>query len=355
MAAEDEQSETPKPTEKEAVALEEPSEEKKIEDEEKTESAPIENDGTQETNDADSKEVAQPEPAPQDKKEELMENTDENSGSNEEVEEEADDQEGDALATRQALLEARAIDEATASADSSYVPSPSLLADTSPYPLLKQVDGPHLKNYTGSPNVYQARDIPLAIRGKLEVPIYITSGGSVVEFSVESQGYDIAFGVVAERENKETVVKTLERVDTNLKPCTGKFLVGTVPCVLIFTFDNDYSWFTEKIMSYSITVSPPSKENVLVGRRRRAKSALKSVEKDRVDASNRLEMASKQKEALAASVSTLEKRLAEQKENLDAVTNEEDFLKNRVDLRSLQCDALKDRLTNGWEDEDAAE
>lgn len=285
-------------------------------------------------------------PAPQDKQN--VEEPDKDVGK----EEESTNSESSALAARQALLEARAINEATASADSSYVPSPSLLADTSPLPLLQQVDGPHLKNYTGAPNLYQAKDIPLAVRSKLEVPIYITSGGSVVEFSVNSAGYDVCFGVVAEREDKETVVKPMERVDAHIKPCNGKFLVGTVPCVLIFTFDNEYSWFTEKRITYNITVSPPSKENVLMGRRRRAKSALNSVEEDQASASSRLDMAVKQKETLAASVALLEKQLAEDKGNLDSVTKEEEFLKKRVELRTTQCDMLNDRLANGWEDEE---
>lgn len=313
------------------------------------------NENEVENGDAESR----PEPAPQDKLDPEGETeTKDETEVGTEPETEADAPEADeksessALAARQALLEARAINEATASADSSYVPSPAMLAETDPNPLMQQVDGTSVKNYTGTPNVYQAKDIPLAVRSKVEVPIYITSGGSVVEFSVESATYDIAFGVVAEREDKETVVKPVERVDANIKPCYGKFLVGTVPCVLIFTFDNEYSWFTEKQISYKVTVTPPSKENVLMGRRRRAKSALKSVEEDNEKASARLETAVKNRETLTAAVAELEQRLAEQKESLEAVIQEEDFLKNRVDLRTTQRDMLQNRLADGWEDED---
>ena len=103
--------------------------------------------------------------------------------------------------------EARAIFEATTQSDLSYVPSAALLSNPSPLPLIRQVDGVDLKVYNGSPSVYQAKNIPVARRGRLDLPIYVTSGGSMVEYSIESDGYDIGFGITAERDDKETVVK----------------------------------------------------------------------------------------------------------------------------------------------------
>merc|ERR1712071_104496 len=232
-----------------------------------------------------------------------------------------------------------------ASANSMYVPSPSLLSNPSPLPLLEQIDGPSLKDYVSTPNIYLARNVPVAAGVKLEVPIHVTSGGSVVEYTIESEKYDLIIGIVAEREEKEVV-------NSHIKPCTGKFLVGTVPCVLVYTFDNTQSWFAEKKVSYKITVTPPSKENILIGRRRRANAALKAVEDDRASASNRLASAGKEKESLIAAVERLEKELQKQKESLEATEKEEIFLQTRVELRSTQCQMLNERLTNGWEDED---
>lgn len=255
-------------------------------------------------------------------------------------------------AEHQAKLEERAINEATASADSMYVPSPSLLASTSPVPLLEQVDGPSLKKYVSTPNIYSARAVPLAAGMKLEVPIHVSSGGSVVEYTVETLYYDMKLGIIAEREEKETVVKAVELVDTHVKPCTGKFLVGTVPCVLIFSFDNTYSWMREKQVTYKVVVTPPSKENILLGRRRRAAAALKSVEDDRTSASTRLENATKEKDSLTETIEKLEKELAKSKEGLESVTEEETLLKARVELRTAQCDMLNVRIESGWDDED---
>lgn len=97
--------------------------------------------------------------------------------------------------------------EATATADDSFVPSPSLLNASSAKALLQQVDGPSLKDYEGKESVYVGRSVPVAVRSKVTVPIHVTAPGSVVEYAVESKGYDISFGITAEREEGVTIVK----------------------------------------------------------------------------------------------------------------------------------------------------
>lgn len=248
--------------------------------------------------------------------------------------------------------EARAIFEATTQSDLSYVPSPALLSNPSPLPLIRQVDGVDLRVYNGSPSVYQAKNIPVARRGRLDLPIYVTSGGSMVEYVIESDGYDIAFGITAERDDKETVVKEVERAESQTAPVTGKFLVGSVPCALIFIFDNEYSWVREKLISYKITICPPSKDIISAGRRRRAASALKTLQEDNASASSRLSKASAQKTTLESEITRMEKELEEKKKSLEVATNEEEWLRKRVALREEQEAMLNSRLENGWEDEE---
>ena len=108
---------------------------------------------------------------------------------------------------RLAELEAKAVAEATASADDSFKPAPSLLNASSPEALLQQVDGPTLEGYNGKESVYVGKSVPVALRSKLEVPINVSAPGSVVEYAIESKSYDIGFGVTAEREEGITVVK----------------------------------------------------------------------------------------------------------------------------------------------------
>ncbi|KAL7507117.1 hypothetical protein ACHAXN_004323 [Cyclotella atomus] len=249
-------------------------------------------------------------------------------------------------------LEAKAISQAMASADASYVPSPSLLASEDPEPLLSQVDGPSLtSDLIKTPSVYQAKSVPVALRAKFDVPIHITAGGSVVEYEISSELYDIGFGVTAEREEGVTTVKESARVDAHLEPVSGKFLVGSVPCALIFSFDNEYSWFREKKVTYKITVTPPKTENVIKGRRLRAKKALEIVTKDREEMEERYETAATKLTELELEVEKMEKELAEKKNSLDVVTKEESWLEKRREVRDKQIKMLNQRLKNGWEDE----
>ncbi len=141
-----------------------------------------------------------------DEVDEEEEEEDEEEEEEEEDEEEEDDDDEEEEEEVDLEAEARAIAEATASADKSYVPPTSLLNSPSPYPLIRSVDGMSLKKYNPAPSVFTARSVPVPLRGKLNVPIHVTIGGSVVEYTVESQDYDIGFGVVAEREEGVTVV-----------------------------------------------------------------------------------------------------------------------------------------------------
>jgi hypothetical protein len=249
-------------------------------------------------------------------------------------------------------MEAKAIAEATASADASYVPTPSLLNAATAAPLLKQVDGPTVKGYTGKESTYVAKKVPVPLRGRLDVPIHISSGGSVVSYEISTVDYDISFGITAEREEGVTVVTEAARVNAHQEPITGKFLVGSVPCAIVFAFDNEYSWFKEKLVTYHITVRPPSRDNIIKGRRRRAKAALRAVTDDASSADKRLERATQQRTALATEIARMEKELAEKKKSLDVAQKEEGWLKDRVKLRQLQQVELRKRMDDGWDDEE---
>ena len=104
-------------------------------------------------------------------------------------------------------MEAKAVDKAKANADAAFRPPPSVLNAQSAQVLLQQVDGPSLKTYEGKESVYVGRSVPVAAGGKLNVPINVSTPGSVVEYAVELKALDINFGITAEREEGFTVVK----------------------------------------------------------------------------------------------------------------------------------------------------
>ena len=251
------------------------------------------------------------------------------------------------------MLEARAISQAMQSADAAYVPSPSTLSSDDPNLLLRQVDGPSLSTNVdvASPSIYQAKSVPIALRSRFVVPIHVTSGGSIVEYVLSTECHDVAFGVTAEREEGMTIVKEMVRVDSHLGPVTGKFLVGSVPCALVFAFDNEYSWFREKRLTYKIVVTPPRVEDVVVGRRLRARKALETVTADVRDMREELTTTSTGKVETGKEVERLERALADAREELAKLTIREGALVKKIDVRSRQIDMLENRLKNGWDDE----
>jgi hypothetical protein len=215
-------------------------------------------------------------------------------------------------------IEAKAVAEASASADSAFQPSPNALNASSAAPLLEQVDGhTSLKGYEGKDSVYVGRSVPVSAGGNLTVPITVLAPGSVVEYTVENKSHDIGFGITAERDDGITVVAENTRCEATAAPVNGKFLVGNSPCLINFKFSNDYSWMREKVISYKITVTPPSKEALAVGRRRRAKACLKAVEDDLKSAEKRLTSTSHQKSTLEAELLALQKQLEEKKKSLE--------------------------------------
>ncbi len=141
------------------------------------------------------------------------------------------------------------------------------------------------------------------------------------------------------------------RADAHVQPITGRFLVGSVPCALLFTFDNEYSWFREKKISYTVKITPPSIESISEGRKARAKSALSAVSNDKMSAESRLERVHTEHVALVNVIKSLEKELEEKKKSMGVVMKEETWLKERVELRNVQESLLTKRLTDGWEDE----
>eukprot|EP00536_Pseudo-nitzschia_multiseries_P012831 jgi/Psemu1/244877/estExt_Genewise1.C_5110005 len=219
--------------------------------------------------------------------------------------------------------------------------------------ILRQVDGiSDLTDYEEKESVYVGRSVPISAGGSLEIPIQVGTPGSVVEYAVENKQYDFGFSITAERDESVTIVKETARVDASVNgPITGKFLVGSVPCWIRFKFENDYSWMREKVISYKVTVTPPSLETLNAGRRRRAKACLKAVEDDLAAADKRRKAAADQHTLLESELEELRREVAQKSKSLQAVKNEERWCTNRVALRTEQKNLLVGRLRDGWDDD----
>ena len=109
----------------------------------------------------------------------------------------------------------------------------------------------------------------------------------------------------------------------------------------------------EKLVSYKITVTPPSKESLLQSRRSRATTCLKVVQAEMKKELPRLEQVQKQTTTLEKDVENLKKQLEAKQKELEEATKEETFLKERKALRLEQERLLNERLKSGWKDEAA--
>jgi hypothetical protein len=121
--------------------------------------------------------------------------------------------------------------------------------------------------------------------------------------------------------------------------------------MISFQFDNDFSWLREKVISYKITVTPPSLQTLTAGRRRRAKACLRAIQEDLTSATSRWNQATDQRTVLESELEQLKLEMEQKMKSLQAVVQEEGWCKQRVELRKEQLACLQDRLDNGWEDE----
>jgi len=92
-------------------------------------------------------------------------------------------------------------------------------------------------------------------------------------------------------------------------------------------------------------------ENIVRGRRTRAKKALDIVHEDIKSAETRLGNVSEKSTALRIEIDRLSKELEEKKKGLGVYVKEESWLKQRLQVREVQESLLTRRLEDGWEDE----
>eukprot|EP00814_Leptocylindrus_danicus_P020037 CAMPEP_0116027314 /NCGR_PEP_ID=MMETSP0321-20121206/14553_1 /TAXON_ID=163516 /ORGANISM="Leptocylindrus danicus var. danicus, Strain B650" /LENGTH=340 /DNA_ID=CAMNT_0003500641 /DNA_START=73 /DNA_END=1095 /DNA_ORIENTATION=+ len=242
-------------------------------------------------------------------------------------------------------------------------PSATMLSSSNPQTLISFVDSNKLQQSDFNESVYQGRALPVPAGDVLEIPIIIRGpSNSVVEYTVESSSLDISFGIVvlngesnvdgddADKSEDMTIFER-KRVDAHLSPITGQFLIRTVPCTVLFTFDNTYSFVRSKEVTYRITITPPSMDEALASRRRRAKASLEAVQEDAKSAESRLISVISQRQELEAEIEKLQKLVMDKSKSKLVAEKEEGWLKKRLEMREVQEEMLNVRLENGWEDE----
>jgi len=136
-----------------------------------------------------------------------------------------------------------------------------------------------------------------------------------------------------------------------MTPVSNRFLIGSVPCLITFCFENEYSYFREKVVSYKVIVKPPALETLKAGRRHRAQACLKAIEDDTKISMKSLEKTKTNMSTLQNEIDELQRQLEEYKLRFHTMEKEEKTLTDKIELRTIQSKELTQRLEYGWEDE----
>ena len=182
----------------------------------------------------------------------------------------------------------QAIADKLGKADDAYEPTKAVLENTQL--LMQEVTGPIIPaGYKGKEAYFTGRNSVVYSGRSENVPIHVSTPGTMIEFTIDKKGYDFGFEIVAFMEEKSgTPVKIKEyapftKHSQNQNRYEDTILVGSgsVPCMLQFRFDNKYQTLLEKvIVSYRIKVTTPPKELIMRGRRKRGDTSMKLIEKD---------------------------------------------------------------------------
>ncbi|CAM9284323.1 unnamed protein product [Ascophyllum nodosum] len=136
--------------------------------------------------------------------------------------------------------------------------------------------------------VWKSSKTPIATEFRLPIPV--EHSGSVVDYSFETLENDILFEVVfnpaedgrdaPEGGEGEEIVVEGQRFESHMGTVTGTIPL-TRPGRLTLVWDNRYSWFKHKVLSYSVTLHVPSLVATERAKCARAVNALRACARER--------------------------------------------------------------------------
>jgi len=225
--------------------------------------------------------------------------------------------------------------------DEVYEPSQKTLSSTAL--LMKEVAGTSLENFSGKESYLSEKDVAVQAGNTLNVPIRVSAPGSIVEFSIEKKSYDFSFGITAVLDEGE-VAKIKEMAPFLKKSDTQKIVVpaGSAPCTMQFKFANNYATLLEKVrLNYTIRVIPPSAETVMLGRKRRTKASLESLEVEILSQREILKTSKLRVAELQRDEMDLQNKIDEKSDQLESIRAEEERLKNLLSAAKQQAQIPK--------------
>ncbi len=211
-----------------------------------------------------------------------------------------------------------------------------------------EVDGSTLS--PSSESTYKATKVPVTYA--LELPLPVVMVGSTVRYAFSTEKDDISFAVYIRHADindesedvEETELLSPERVDSGDGPITGSFVVTEAPVTVLLSFDNNYSWLRSKVLSYSVTIKPPSESVTHGARLERIKAGLDNARVDRSSALMRLDKVVEQGAKLSDEIARMEIEIEQKRVALAEAEKEKIVLEDRARFRDAQIDGLERRL-----------
>jgi hypothetical protein len=119
--------------------------------------------------------------------------------------------------------------------------------------LFQSLDAPFLKfdrNHV-EPIVWHAKDFNIQTKHEVRVPAV---AGSTVKYTFSTVNGDISFGLqYATPGNLVEIIRETMREPSDVEPIKGSYKAD-YDGVFVFIFDNSFSWFTDKLITYDITL-----------------------------------------------------------------------------------------------------
>lgn len=150
----------------------------------------------------------------------------------------------------------------------------------------------------------------------LPIPVFLS--GSTVSYSFSTCNGDISFGVIfVSTEGAESTLAESTRVPSHIEAISGNFKAPSTG-KFVFCWDNKFSWFTPKILSYSIELHQPSFAAADNARSLRARTLLHGLIEDSRRAEKLLASSTGDIQALNGEILNLTARIRDLQEQREA-------------------------------------
>lgn len=161
---------------------------------------------------------------------------------------------------------------------------------------------------------YKSSSVPVKDIFELRVPIPFPS--AVLKYSFGTDKYDINFSLLFESARGDCVVLLPERrVNSNVQPHCGEHIFTAAGGFVIFVFDNNYSWWRTKALSYMVSLEPPNQTKL---RELKSQNALKQLLRSQED----IQRATRRKARLTSEATELREDRAKLQGQLDKLQDQ---------------------------------